>query len=146
MATNELKHFIESTLGITFNVQKQFEGHVYEKGLNNRNECRSDGSGQTVAGIELPFESCNVARIRSLNPRGIFVTTTVVITFHPQFLTKIDRAYRLQCFYMEADKTVSTKIEVSEITTIFRTQLIPMPICKYEVFYMFFSAFCSIIS
>ncbi|VDN27779.1 unnamed protein product [Gongylonema pulchrum] len=86
-----------------------------------------------VAGIELPFDSCNVARSRSLNPRGIYVSAVVVITFHPQFITKVDRAYRIQCFYMEADKTVSTQIEVSDITTAFQTQVVPMPICRYEI-------------
>jgi hypothetical protein len=86
-----------------------------------------------VAGIELPFDTCNVARTRSLNPRGVFVSTTVVISFHPQFVTKVDRAYRVQCFFMEADKTVSTDIEVSEITTAFQTQIVPMPVCRYEI-------------
>ncbi|EJW70644.1 hypothetical protein WUBG_18449, partial [Wuchereria bancrofti] len=106
--------------------------HVYAKGLYSSQECRSDESGRQVAGITLPFDSCNVARTRSLNPRGIFVTAVVVITFHPQFITKVDRTYRLQCFYMEADKTVSTQIEVSEMTSAFATQPIPLPICRYE--------------
>lgn len=34
---------------------------------------------------------------------------------------------------MEADKTVSTQIEVSDLTTAFQTQVVPMPICKYEI-------------
>lgn len=86
-----------------------------------------------VAGIELPIDSCNVERSRSLNPRGVFVTTVIVITFHPKFITKIDRAYRIQCFYMEADKSVSAQLEVSEMTTVFQTQVVPMPVCRYEV-------------
>ena len=60
-----------------------------------------------MAGITLPFDSCGVNRVRSLNPKGVFVSVTVIISFHPLFLTKVDRAYRIQCFYMEADKTVS---------------------------------------
>ncbi|KHN87040.1 Cuticlin-1 [Toxocara canis] len=122
-----------TSITVNFNTQNPFQGHVYVKGLYDQNECRNDENGRNVAGITLPFESCNVARTRSLNPRGIFVTTTVVITFHPLFVTKVDRAYRVQCFYMEADKTVSTQIEVSEITTAFVTQLVPMPICRYEI-------------
>lgn len=34
---------------------------------------------------------------------------------------------------MESDKTVSQDLEVSEITTAFQTQTVPMPICTYEI-------------
>jgi hypothetical protein len=121
------------SITVNFNTRNPFEGHVYVKGLFDQAGCRSDEHGRQVAGIELPFDSCNVARTRSLNPKGVFVTTTVVISFHPQFVTKVDRAYRVQCFYMEAEKTVSAQLEVSEITTAFITQVVPMPICKYEI-------------
>ncbi|CAJ0932395.1 unnamed protein product, partial [Mesorhabditis belari] len=118
---------------VNFNTRNVFDGHVYVKGFYEQDGCRNDENGRQVAGIELPFDACNVARTRSLNPKGIFVATTIVISFHPQFVTKVDRAYRIQCFYMEADKTVSTQLEVSEMTTAFQTQLVPMPICKYEI-------------
>ncbi|KAI1727671.1 zona pellucida-like domain-containing protein [Ditylenchus destructor] len=121
------------SITVNFNTRNPFEGHVYVKGLFDQQGCRSDEHGRQVAGIELPFDSCNVARTRSLNPKGVFVSTTVVISFHPQFVTKVDRAYRVQCFYMEADKTVSAQIEVSEITTALQTQIVPMPVCKYEI-------------
>ncbi|CAG9540301.1 unnamed protein product [Cercopithifilaria johnstoni] len=122
-----------TVLTVNFNTRNQFDGHVYVKGLYDHEECRSDGNGRQVAGIEIPIDSCNVERSRSLNPRGVFVTTVIVITFHPKFLTKIDRAYRIQCFYMESDKTVSTQIEVSGMTTAFQTQVVPMPVCRYEI-------------
>ncbi|VDK51122.1 unnamed protein product [Anisakis simplex] len=122
-----------TSITVNFNTRNPFDGHVYVKGLYDQEGCRNDETGRNIAGISLPFDSCNVARTRSLNPRGIFVTATVVISFHPLFVTKVDRAYRIQCFYMEADKTVSTQIEVSEITTAFATQIVPMPICRYEI-------------
>jgi len=34
---------------------------------------------------------------------------------------------------MEADKTVSAQLEVSDLTTAFQTQVVPMPVCKYEI-------------
>lgn len=52
-------------------------------------ECRNSEGGSRVAGIELPFETCNVQRTRSLNPLGVFVSATVIISFHPQFITKV---------------------------------------------------------
>ncbi len=76
------------------------------QGLYATPGCRNDDGGRQVAGITLPFDSCGVSRQRSLNPRGVFVSTTIIVSFHPLFLTKVDRAYRIQCFYMEADKTV----------------------------------------
>ncbi|CAD6195250.1 unnamed protein product [Caenorhabditis auriculariae] len=122
-----------TSITVNFNTRNPFDGHVFVKGLYDQDECRSDLQGRQVAGIELPFDSCNTARTRSLNPKGVFVSTTVVISFHPQFVTKVDRAYRIQCFYMESDKTVSTQIEVSDLTTVFQTQIVPMPICRYEI-------------
>ncbi|KAI6242899.1 Cuticlin-1 [Aphelenchoides fujianensis] len=122
-----------TSITVNFNTRNPFEGHVYVKGLFDQPGCRSDEHGRQVAGIELPFDSCNVARTRSLNPKGVFVSTVVVISFHPQFVTKVDRSYRVQCFYMEADKTVSQQIEVSDLTTAFQTQVVPMPVCKYDI-------------
>uniref|UniRef100_A0A0N5AEM3 ZP domain-containing protein n=1 Tax=Syphacia muris TaxID=451379 RepID=A0A0N5AEM3_9BILA len=125
-----------TSITVNFNTEKPFQGHVYVKGLFDEEGCRNDEVGRMVAGITLPFDSCNVARTRSLNPRGIYVTTTVVISFHPLFVTKVDRAYKIQCFYQEADKTVSTQLEVSELTTSLDsliTQVVPLPICRYEI-------------
>ncbi len=119
---------------ISFNTKNPFDGHVYVKGLYAQAGCRNDGTGQTRTGsIALPFDQCNTQRRRSLNPKGIFVQTTVIISFHPHFETKVDRAYKIQCFYMEADKTVSTELEVSMLTTGFQTQTVPMPICRYQL-------------
>lgn len=47
-----------------------------------------------------------------LNPRGFFVETTVVFSFHPTFLTKVDQAVKIQCFYMEANKTATAELDV----------------------------------
>jgi hypothetical protein len=56
-----------------------------------------------------------VLRERSLTPKGVFVRVTVVIEFHPRVLTKIDRAYIIQCFYMEADTTVHAQEHVGTL-------------------------------
>ncbi|TKR63119.1 hypothetical protein L596_026991 [Steinernema carpocapsae] len=72
-------------------------------------------------------------RLRSLNPRGIFASTTIVISFHPFFVTKVDRVYKIQCFYMEADKTVRNQLDVSEMTTAMVTHNVPMPVCRYDI-------------
>ncbi len=40
------------------------------QGLYSEPDCRNDQAGRFVAGIELPFDTCNVRRFRSLNPKG----------------------------------------------------------------------------
>ncbi|VDP63156.1 unnamed protein product [Heligmosomoides polygyrus] len=102
-------------------------------GFYSDEKCRSDEGGRSVAGIVTPFDGCGSQRIRSLNPRGIFVLTTVVITFHPHFVTKVDRAYRVSCFYMEASKDVVSQLAVSELTTSSVTAVVLMPTCRYDV-------------
>lgn len=47
-----------------------------------------------------------------VEPSGMLVRVNVVVKFHPIFLTKIDRAYAIECFYMEADKTVDQLLNV----------------------------------
>uniref|UniRef100_A0A7E4VGH6 ZP domain-containing protein n=1 Tax=Panagrellus redivivus TaxID=6233 RepID=A0A7E4VGH6_PANRE len=118
---------------ITFTTRNPFNGRLFVKGHHDDQDCRNEQIGRQITGITLNFDSCGVQRLRSLNPRGIFATTTIVISFHPIFVTKVDRVYHVQCFYMEADKTVSQGIEVSDLTTAFVTQLVPMPICRYDV-------------
>lgn len=73
-----------SSITVNFNVRNNFEGHVYVKGRFGEEGCRNDEGGRKVATINLPFTACGVERSRSLNPRGIFVRSTVVISFHPQ--------------------------------------------------------------
>lgn len=73
-----------SSITVNFNTRNNFEGHVYVKGRFAEQGCRSDEGGRKVASINLPFSACGVERTRSLNPRGIFVRNTIVISFHPQ--------------------------------------------------------------
>jgi hypothetical protein len=90
-----------TSISVTFNTQNPFSGHVYVKNLYSEDAagCRTTGDGsRSIGQIELPHfvDDCNVERTRSLNPKGVFVRSTIVISFHPNFLTKIDRAYTIQ--------------------------------------------------
>jgi hypothetical protein len=74
-----------------------------------------------------------VVTIRSMNPPGLFVNVKVMISFHTDFITKIDRGYEISCFYMEADKTVTYPLTVSMASLQPFTELAEMPRCRYEV-------------
>lgn len=68
-----------------------------------------------------------------LYPRGVEYTFTLVVSFHSLFITKVDKAYRIRCFYMEAEKTVAQQLEVSMLTTHQVNEQFPMPQCRYHI-------------
>ncbi|CAO4365240.1 unnamed protein product [Caenorhabditis nigoni] len=63
--------------------------------------------------LEVPLNSCNTKRDRKLNPPSVVVSLIAVVSFHDSFITKLDKAYHIQCAYAEAEKTVSTDLDVN---------------------------------
>ncbi|PIO64543.1 hypothetical protein TELCIR_13824 [Teladorsagia circumcincta] len=51
----------------------------------------------------------------------------------PRFLTKVDRAYRVSCFYMETSNDVGSRLDVAELTTASVTGVVQMPVCRYDL-------------
>ncbi|KAI6214831.1 hypothetical protein M3Y94_00314700 [Aphelenchoides besseyi] len=123
-------------IGVRASTKKPFDGFVFVADHFHQEECRA-GPEQFVdsksIGITIPFNNCNVHRYRSMNPRGIFVEMTVVFMFHSVFMTKVDQTVKIQCFYMEAEKSVTVPLEVSMITTQFRQKMYEMPRCEYTL-------------
>ncbi|KAL4002319.1 von Willebrand factor type A domain family protein [Acanthocheilonema viteae] len=123
-------------IGVRASTKNPFDGYVFIMDHFHKKECRAGPEQFPDArsiGITIPFTECNIHRYRSLNPRGIFVEMTVVFMFHALFMTKVDQMVKVQCFYMEADKSVSVPMEVSMITTQFREKMYEMPRCEYTL-------------
>ncbi len=57
----------------------------------------------------------------------------IVISFHRQFVTKVDRAYKIKCFYMEAEKLLTAGLDVSMLSTVYVDGTNRMPICTYTL-------------
>ncbi|KAK6766638.1 hypothetical protein RB195_026118 [Necator americanus] len=102
------------SLSVRFRTRSPFEGHVYVKGHYGTQGCRTDASLENTANITVGFTECDVIRQRSNSPRGLLLVSTVIISFHPMFVTKIDKSYKVQCFYAESSKTVTQNLDVSE--------------------------------
>ncbi|KAK6101333.1 von Willebrand factor type A domain family protein [Brugia pahangi] len=123
-------------IGVRASTKNPFDGYVFIMDHFHKKECRAGPEEFPDArsiGITIPFTECNIHRYRSLSPRGIFVEMTVVFMFHALFMTKVDQMVKVQCFYMEADKSVSVPMEVSMITTQFREKMYEMPRCQYTL-------------
>ncbi|KIH54221.1 hypothetical protein ANCDUO_15634 [Ancylostoma duodenale] len=90
------------------------EGNIYVKGHYGIELCRQEYYGNDFAGATFVVRigDCGMRRIRQLQPHGMNYVLTFVTNFHPHFMTKVDRAYNVRCFYAYIDKTVNTDMEV----------------------------------
>uniref|UniRef100_A0A0R3RJG2 ZP domain-containing protein n=1 Tax=Elaeophora elaphi TaxID=1147741 RepID=A0A0R3RJG2_9BILA len=131
------------SISIAFSTSKPFIGRTFVKGYIQDSNCIQNknffvysiyfkvGNRHEQHKFTIKFNQCGLRRSREYN--GIRITTTVIISFHPIFLTKVDRAYRLNCFYMETSKTITQQLEISMMTTEELRHQTQMPICRYEI-------------
>uniref|UniRef100_A0A914YJF4 ZP domain-containing protein n=1 Tax=Panagrolaimus superbus TaxID=310955 RepID=A0A914YJF4_9BILA len=123
----------EESIDIVFLTEDNFQGRVFVVGHANETDCSSRDIGRRQTSISVRKDRCGVVTIRSNDPPGLFVNVKIMISFHEEFITKVDRGYEISCFYMEADKTVTYPISVSMASLVGFTELAEMPRCRYEV-------------
>ncbi|VDM37223.1 unnamed protein product [Toxocara canis] len=123
----------EDAIDIVFLTESVFQGRVYVVGHSSEEQCVSRDTGRRTTSISVRKDQCGVVITRSTNPPGLFVNVKVMISFHEEFITKVDRGYEISCFYMEADKTVTYPLTVSMRSLEPFTELAEMPRCRYEV-------------
>uniref|UniRef100_A0A915CCS5 ZP domain-containing protein n=1 Tax=Parascaris univalens TaxID=6257 RepID=A0A915CCS5_PARUN len=123
----------EDSIDVVFLTESVFQGRVYVVGHSSDEHCVSRDTGRRTTSISVRKDQCGVVITRSTNPPGLFVNVKVMISFHEEFITKVDRGYEISCFYMEADKTVTYPLTVSMRSLEPFTELAEMPRCQYEV-------------
>ncbi|KAE9550676.1 hypothetical protein FO519_006119 [Halicephalobus sp. NKZ332] len=123
----------EEAIDVVFLTEDVFNGRVFVVGHANETDCVSREVGRRTTSISVKKDRCGVVTIRSNDPPGLFVNVKVMISFHEEFITKVDRGYEISCFYMQADKTVTYPITVSMASLQPFTELAEMPRCRYEV-------------
>ncbi|KAI6189092.1 ZP domain-containing protein [Aphelenchoides besseyi] len=122
-----------------------FRGRLFVQDESERSECLHsyvDGEGNIggskppidhTAEFHLKFGSCNMRRQRTLNPRGVTFSFTLVVSFHALFLTGADRAFNVRCFFVEAVKAVDAALDVSPLVTEVVEEEFPLPRCTYNL-------------
>ncbi|KAL7077001.1 hypothetical protein ACQ4LE_003999 [Meloidogyne hapla] len=117
-----------------------FSGSVYAKGFFHKDICRVQGNGiGHTANITIPVSAdCGMRRRRNMNPNGLSLEMDVIIMFHRRFLTKNDRAFHLECQYLEQqEQRLGNRLEISALpsTEIGQTmkQSQNVPKCRYQV-------------
>uniref|UniRef100_A0A1I7UL26 ZP domain-containing protein n=1 Tax=Caenorhabditis tropicalis TaxID=1561998 RepID=A0A1I7UL26_9PELO len=68
-----------------------------------------------------------------VDPRGMYYGITVVVSFHPLFITKVDQAYHVKCFFEEANKGLTAELGVSMIPTTELEARHGIPGCTYSI-------------
>ncbi|KAK6112580.1 Zona pellucida-like domain family protein [Brugia pahangi] len=127
------------TIELVFRTKREFRGKIFVKGHYSNPNCRVDygkttlDSRNSVGGIILSHGQCDMNRQRMIQPEGMQFSTILVISFHPLFITKLDRAFHIRCMYREIVHAVSSGIEVSAIATQTLEYEYPFPNCIYTI-------------
>ncbi|CAJ0605347.1 unnamed protein product [Cylicocyclus nassatus] len=83
--------------------------------------------------LSVPLGACNAKRDRKLSPPSLVVSFVAVISFHESFITKLDRAYHIQCAYTESNRSISTQIDVGMEAPTDLNNTVSPPICAYNI-------------
>ncbi|WKX91400.1 hypothetical protein Q1695_009891 [Nippostrongylus brasiliensis] len=115
---------------------KPFRGRMYVQGEAENPQCihtAKDHKNQFHFG--LPIGACNMRRQRTMHPRGVSFSFTLIVSFHPFFVTGMDRAFHVSCFFLESVKNVGTKYGVSNSRMSLEVveQEFQLPDCFYQL-------------
>ncbi|VDO98794.1 unnamed protein product [Soboliphyme baturini] len=124
----------ENTIVVNFVTKNPFQGRIFVKGMADKPDCTQSYfrtmTPTTTPSIAFGFGMCNMIRARTVDPQpGMIQSLMVIISFHKLFITKIDKVYKIQCFYMETQQTVT--LVQSFAGLLMDTNR--MPTCTYEV-------------
>ena len=114
-----------------------FTGRLYVDGESERPGCSQSHVKTPSHGLStefrIKFGECNMRRQRLLNPRGVAYSFTLVASFHPLFVTGLDRAFHIRCFFTEAVKAVESTLDVRKLTTQIIQREFSLPQCTYQL-------------
>ncbi|KAL3995311.1 Zona pellucida-like domain family protein [Acanthocheilonema viteae] len=88
---------------------------------------------ENTADLLIRLGTCNIKYEQQTQPRAMIISLSIVVSFHQNLLTKLDRAFRIQCAYMEGNKTIDADLNVSMPPSIEIESKMNSPQCIYTV-------------
>ncbi|GMR36651.1 hypothetical protein PMAYCL1PPCAC_06846, partial [Pristionchus mayeri] len=83
--------------------------------------------------LTVPLDKCNIHRDRIASPPGIRLSFVVIVSFHSSFITRLDKAYRVQCLYSESDRVFAAHIDVKMPQSENITRTVLPTSCEYKI-------------
>uniref|UniRef100_A0A914GVG2 ZP domain-containing protein n=1 Tax=Globodera rostochiensis TaxID=31243 RepID=A0A914GVG2_GLORO len=127
---------LDQEIRVWVRTRKFFQGRIYTKGKADDPECaKDDFSSRRTKKVhfDLRLGRCGMKSLRSFDPRGMYYGVTLVISFHPLFITKVDQAFHVKCFFEEAQRGLTAELGVSMIPTTEVEARHGIPGCSYSI-------------
>ncbi|KAK0425817.1 hypothetical protein QR680_009405 [Steinernema hermaphroditum] len=127
---------LENEIRVWVKTRKLFAGRIYAKGKADNPDCYKDdftALRTKKPHYTLPFGMCGMKSLRSVDPRGMYYGITLVVSFHPLLITKIDQAFHVKCFFEEANRGLTAELGVSMIPTTEVEARHGIPGCTYSI-------------
>ncbi|XGW35526.1 hypothetical protein V3C99_019057 [Haemonchus contortus] len=74
-----------------------------------------------------------MSRQRLVPPEGMILSTVLVISFHPLFITKADKMFTVRCVYKELSQTITARLQVSMLPSEQLPTGSASPVCSYTI-------------
>uniref|UniRef100_A0A8R1HJ77 ZP domain-containing protein n=1 Tax=Caenorhabditis japonica TaxID=281687 RepID=A0A8R1HJ77_CAEJA len=122
------------TIRVKVNTEHQFKGRIYVDGESDKQHCvQNSENTHSNQEFTIPIGACNMRRQRTLHPRGISFSFTLITSFHPFFVTGMDRAFSIRCFFLESIKGLNAEIDVGTLAPQNVDQEYSLPVCAYHL-------------
>lgn len=113
-----------------------FNGALFLRGSADKKSCKADFSTQPSQNIsfEFGFDECPSRRKRQIvAPRGMTMSSVLVVSYHGSIITHRDVAYQIDCFYREQNSKVETMLAVNAPQPRILSDAPKLPTCDYRV-------------
>ncbi|KAE9547729.1 hypothetical protein FO519_009056 [Halicephalobus sp. NKZ332] len=127
---------LDQEIRVWIKTRKVFAGRIYAKGKADDPDCAKDDFAQQKTKkphFDLNLGMCGMKSLRSFDPRGMYYGITLVVSFHPMFITKVDQAFHVKCFFEEANRGLTAELGVSMLPTTEVEARHGIPGCTYSI-------------